>query len=141
VYGDSLRRIHLTLIFLNVYLVLVLRKYSSIFFNQTHVIHFIRFNPIAALYEEGYIWLLKGDLLFKFNEGPPGYELHETPQRINDRFPGVPKHVRSAFTHDRKHYFFTEPDQQVYVFDTKIRRLEPGYPKSMTTGWLACKEQ
>ncbi len=99
-----------------------------------------RYNPVAALYEENKIWLLKGGLLFKFDENDLQYEFGKSPKRIEDEFPGVTKHVRTAFTHDGKHYFFTEPDRKVYVFDTRTRRLEPDYPKPMTTGWFACKE-
>jgi hypothetical protein len=102
--------------------------------------YFIRYNPIAALYEKGHIWLLKGDLLFKFDENTLSYDLHNPPKRVDEQFPGVPYHVRTAFTHDGKHYFFTEPDQNVYIFDIKTRRLEPGYPKPMITGWFACKK-
>ncbi|CAF1082970.1 unnamed protein product [Adineta ricciae] len=96
------------------------------------------YNPIAALYEKGHIWLLKGGILYKFDENDLQYEFHRPPKRIDEQFPGVPKNVRAAFTHDGKHYFFTEPDRNVYVFDIRSRRVEPGYPKPMTTGWFAC---
>jgi hypothetical protein len=99
----------------------------------------IRYNPTSALYDKGHIWLLKGDLLFKFNENYLQYDIHKPPKRIYEQYPGIPTNVQSAFTHDEKHYFFTEPDRHVYVFDTKTRRLDPGYPKPMTTGWFACK--
>ena len=99
---------------------------------------FIRYNPIAALYEKGHIWLLKGGILYKFDENDLQYEFHRPPKRIDEQFPGVPENVRAAFSHDGKHYFFTEPDRNVYVFDIRSRRVEPGYPKPMTTGWFAC---
>ena len=98
------------------------------------------FNPIAALYDKGHLWLLKGGVLFKFDEDDLKYEFQEPPKRVNEQFPGVPQDVRTAFTHDGKHYFFTEPDRQVYVFDTSTRRLVPGYPKPMVNGWFACKK-
>jgi hypothetical protein len=109
------------------------------YFIYLNIISLIRFNPIAALYEAKHIWLLQGGHLFKFHEDTLKYEFHKPPKRINEQFPGVPKNVRTAFTHDGKHYFFTDPDQKVYVFDTKTRRLDAGYPKPMTTGWFACK--
>ncbi|CAF0799059.1 unnamed protein product [Rotaria sp. Silwood1] len=99
------------------------------------------FNPIAALYEKDHIWLLKGGILFKFDEDDLRYEFDPPPLRVEEQFRGVPKNVRTAFTYDRKHYFFTEPDRNVYVYNTITERLEPGYPKPMTTGWFACKEQ
>ncbi|CAF1452196.1 unnamed protein product [Rotaria magnacalcarata] len=99
------------------------------------------YNPIAALYEKGHIWLLKGGLLFKFHEDKLIYEFDRPPKRISEQFPGVPKNVRTAFTYDGKHYFFTEPDRNVYVFDTKTKRIESDYPKPMTTGWFACQEK
>lgn len=105
------------------------------------LIRTLRYNPIAALYEKGHIWLLKGGVLFKFDENALQYEFQHLPKGIDEQFPGIPKAVRSAFTHDGKHYFFTEPDRKVYIFDTKTRRLVAGYPKPMTTGWFACKKQ
>ncbi|CAF1375406.1 unnamed protein product [Rotaria sordida] len=99
------------------------------------------FNPIAALYEKGHMWLLKGGILFKFDENDLRYEFDSPPKRIDEQFPGIPKNVRTAFTYDGKHYFFTEPDQNVYVYDTKTKRVESGYPKPMVTGWFACKKQ
>ncbi|CAF1420925.1 unnamed protein product [Adineta steineri] len=97
------------------------------------------FNPVAALYEKKHIWLLKGGLLFKFHEDDIRYEDDKPPKRLNEQFPGVPADVRTAFTYQGKHYFFTEPDRKVYIFDIKTNRTEPGYPKPMTTGWFACK--
>jgi len=90
------------------------------------------------LYEQDRIWLLKGGLLYKFDEDTLQYEFGELPKRVDEQFPGIPKDVRAAFTHDGKHYFFTEPDRKVYIFNTQTRRVEPGYPKPMTTGWFAC---
>jgi hypothetical protein len=121
-------------------LVLVLRKSCSICLIENDILYFIRYNPIAALYENDHIWLLKGDLLYRLHENPLRYESHKPPKRVNEQFPGIPKHVRSAFTHDGKHYFFTEPDRNVYIFNIKTRKVEAGYPKPMTTGWFACKE-
>ena len=105
------------------------------------VLLFFRYNPVAALYDEGHIFLLKGDLLFRFHESTLKYEHEKLPERIDQRFPGVPGRVRTAFTHNGKHYFFTEPDRQVYVFNARTRRLESGYPRPMTTGWFACQSQ
>ena len=108
---------------------------------KINLIKLIRYNPIAALYEKGHIWLLKGGVLFKFDEDKLHYEYNKPPKHIDEQFPGIPKNVRTAFTHDGKHYFFTEPDRKVYIFDTRTKRVEPGYPKPMTTGWFACKEK
>ena len=105
------------------------------------LLYLTRYNPTAALYEDGHIWLLKGGLLFKLDEDKLQYEVGETPKRIEEQFHGVPRNVRAAFTYYGKHYFFTEPDQNVYVYDTKTRRLESGYPKSMMTGWFACRSE
>ncbi|CAF1493737.1 unnamed protein product, partial [Adineta steineri] len=71
------------------------------------------FNPVAALYEEKHIWLLKGGLLFKFHEDDIRHEDDKPPKRLNEQFPGVPADVRTAFTYEGKHYFFTEPDRKV----------------------------
>jgi len=100
-----------------------------------------RYNPIAALYDKGFIWLLKSGLLFKFDETNLRFDFNEPPRRVDEQFPGIPKNIRSAFTYNGKHHFFTAPDRKVYVFDTKTQRLEAGYPKPMATGWFACKEQ
>ena len=69
----------------------------------------IRYNPVAALYENGHIWLLKGGLLFKFDEKNLRFDFDKLPKRIDEQFPGVPRGVRTAFTHNGKHYFFIEP--------------------------------
>lgn len=106
---------------------------------QTKNKAYYSYNPIAALYDNDDIWLVKGGLLFQFDEKTLQYELHHPPKRIDQQYPGVPQNVRTAFTHNGKHYFFTEPDRQVYIYDTKTRRIQSGYPKSMINGWFACQ--
>ncbi|CAF1023954.1 unnamed protein product, partial [Didymodactylos carnosus] len=103
--------------------------------------HGTPFNPVAALYDEKKIWLIKGDLLFPFDETKLKYINDKPPKRISEQFPGIPRRVRTAFTYEGKHYFFIEPNRKVYVFNQATRRLDPGYPRQMETGWFACTEQ
>ncbi|CAF1612885.1 unnamed protein product, partial [Didymodactylos carnosus] len=99
------------------------------------------YNPIAALYHENRIWLLKGDLLFPFDEKTVQFVTSISPKRVNQLFPGVPGQVRTAFTYNNRHYFFTESDRKVYVWNQQTNRLEAGYPKPMEHGWFACSNK
>ncbi|KAI0989515.1 hypothetical protein GJ496_002531 [Pomphorhynchus laevis] len=94
------------------------------------------FNPHGAIYHRGKIYLLKGNILYQFDELRGQVTGYSAVFPIDQLILGAPHNISRLFTHRDHHFILTE--KYVYVYDANHGVMLEGYPRLRSKDWLLC---